>query len=304
MDTHFYLYRRILSGNSLHPHSVNTFLPGHIVILFIHVLAEPNAIKTLCRWFGSCAKSVVVRWSLTQSLHITDQLESGIRYIDMRSGYLTTEDNFFFVHGVYGHAIDDLLKEISKFLDKHPQEFVILDFNHFYSFTDALHSRFAKSINSCFQGKLYSPIGKGVKSTLKDLRKVNKQVIVSYDNATVCAKNPEFWHNAIYSPWPNTSSCSKLLESLNERFDTLEPDRFNVFQAILTPQTSTVVLHIASSLRKYLVNKCDKAVSKWLTQIYRSKRRGVNIVIYDFISMDGCAAEIIKLNHLIAYDQK
>ena len=247
---------------------------------------------------------MVIRWALTQTLHITDQLQHGVRYFDMRSGYLTSEDDFFFVHGVYGHKIGDILQAISTFLKAHPKEFIILDFNHFYSFSDTLHRRLAKLIISYFNNELYSPIGKGINSTLSDLRKVNKQVIVCYDDETTCQENQEFWYKYISSPWPNTSSCSKLISSLNQRFDTLNPKCFNVFQAILTPQTSTVLLHLASSLQKYLVSKCDKAVSNWLTDINKTKKHGINIVICDFVSMDGCSSDVVKLNDLFKTKEK
>merc|ERR1712226_1233509 len=44
---------------------------------------EPRLISFL----GRCAKGVVRRWSLTQNLNITNQLQNGIRYFDMRTVY-------------------------------------------------------------------------------------------------------------------------------------------------------------------------------------------------------------------------
>ena len=57
----------------------------------------------------------------------------------MRVGYLADRKDFFFVHGCYGYAIVDLLKEMKVFLDNNPKEVLIVDFNHFYSFTDEIH---------------------------------------------------------------------------------------------------------------------------------------------------------------------
>lgn len=248
--------------------------------------------------FGSCAKKVIVNWSITQNLQITDQLNHGVRYFDMRNAYLKSDDDIFFVHGVYGHKIDDLLRALNDFLNKHPKEIILVDFNHFYDFTDEIHERFMKSILSVFDGKLFYPTdSKGANTTVAEIWKHKKQVIVQYSDDN-CKRYKEFWPDgSIYSPWANTSSVTKLLTFLDNRFDSIKPNSFNVFQAILSPQTSTIAGHLFSSLEKCLAKKCDVAVSSWLAKIYTSKQRGVNIIICDFIS--SCASEIIKLNELL-----
>lgn len=266
---------------------------------------EPSTIRNLVKVFGSCAKHIVIKWSTTQKLIISEQLEHGIRYFDMRNGYLSSEDDVFFVHGVYGHKIDDLLRAIQVFLRTHPKEVVVVDFNHFYSMTDSIHSRLAKSISSIFDGMIFPANSNGIRFTLNDMREVGKQVVIVYDNSTVCQKYTKFWPStAIFSPWPNTSSVTKLIDSLHKRFDSLRADSFNIFQAILTPQTITIAAHVFSSLEKCLAKKCDKAVAEWLANVYTSKQLGVNIVICDFISLDICSLDIIKLNDLLINDKK
>ena len=241
----------------------------------------------------------MLNWSLTQKLTISEQLKHGIRYIDMRVVYFDTEDDFFFCHGLYGVKISTLLEGINTFLTKHPKEIVFVDFNHFYSFNLSLHDRFTKLIIDIFGEKNYPPPSCGVKFTLNDIWKLKKQVILLYKNESVTAENMEFWPGTfIHSPWFNTSSISQLLRCLHQRFDDCPQDKFNVFQAILTPQLSTILCHLTNSLEKYLAIKCNEAVSHWLTKIYTTKKRGANIIICDFVTNSNCPADIVRLNNL------
>ena len=246
-----------------------------------------------------------MKWSITQDLTITEQLQAGIRYIDMRTGYLESENDFFFVHGVYGKKTCDLLHQVNLFLKEHPKEVVILDFNHFYSFTEDLHVRLVSMIYKIFGDKLLVPTSKGLSISLNEIWETKGQVIAAYWNNDMSKKFSRIWHgNIIYSPWFNTSSTSVLLQDLNDRFNHLMANSFNVFQAILSPQNSTVALHLASTLKKVLGIKYNQCVSSWLDDVYESKRKGVNIVIIDFIETTDCVAKIIKLNGLLLKDKK
>lgn len=205
---------------------------------------------------------------------------------------------------MYGHRIEDMLLAMQMFLKAHPKEIVILDFNHFYDMTDAIHKRFAKSIVSIFEEMLFPPPAKEANITMNDMRQLKKQVIVVYHNHSICQTYTEFWSGqTIFSPWPNTSSVTQLIDSLHRRFASLKPNAFNVFQAILTPQMSTVVAHVGSSLKNCLAKKCNKAVAEWLIEVYASKLRGVNIVICDVISFGGCVNDVVKLNTLLVKEK-
>ena len=220
----------------------------------------------------------------------------------MRTGYLESENDFFFVHGVYGKKTSDLLNQVSLFLKDHPKEVVILDFNHFYSFTEELDVRLVHMIYHIFGDKLLCPTSKGLSLSLNEIwEESNGRVIAAYRNKDIVKKFSCIWPgNIIYSPWFDTSSTAVLLKDLNDRFNDLMANSFNVFQAILSPQNFTIVLHLASSLKKVLGIKCDQFIGRcWLDEIYESKRKGVNIVILDFIETADCVAKILKLNELL-----
>ena len=93
----------------------------------------------------------IAKWSVTQKTNLTTQLQSGIRYFDMRVAIYPSNcgegiDNsstniyscFYIVHGQYANRVIKELKVIRNFLQQHPKEVVILDFQHFYKTNDYL----------------------------------------------------------------------------------------------------------------------------------------------------------------------
>lgn len=71
---------------------------------------------------------VIYRWTQTQSRTLTQQLDMGIRYLDLRviARKDAREEKHVFVRN--GPSILLVLKEIRRWLDLHPREVVLIDF--------------------------------------------------------------------------------------------------------------------------------------------------------------------------------
>ena len=65
----------------------------------------PCAIRDLAKVFGTTVKDIVHRWSTTQTLSVTQQLEAGVRYVDMRISKKAKSEDLFFLHGLYGEKV-------------------------------------------------------------------------------------------------------------------------------------------------------------------------------------------------------
>eukprot|EP00794_Sanderia_malayensis_P011008 gene11008-12171_t len=261
---------------------------------------ESKTIKVLVRIFGKIAKNIIYRWSVTQDLNLTEQLEHGVRYLDLRVAYEPKVKDFRAVHGLYGLTYKELFGEIADFLNKHPKEIVILDFNHLMSFNQGASQELITLLMKSLGQKLYGPGKLGPKSSLSDIWAAKKQVIALYADAAMVPKNPLLWsQNDIYSPWPDTTSSTTLIGDLNKRFDDLKLGALNVFQAILTPKTSTIFLHLCKgSLKTTLAQGCDNCVSGWLDTIIKDKKKGINILICDFAGYNDIAVKIISMNYM------
>eukprot|EP00794_Sanderia_malayensis_P004239 gene4239-4802_t len=261
---------------------------------------ESILIKRLAKIFRSVAKNIVYKWSVTQNENLVKQLEYGARYLDLRVGYQPEVKEFRVVHGLYGLTCNDMFKEIMEFLDAHPKEILILDIANLVGFNDEAHTLFVSLLEDCIGKKLYGPSDLGLNSTLHDIWEAQKQVITIYGNPEIVQSNPLLWSRKdIESPWPNTSDVTTLLEKLDQRFENLEAGKFNVFQAILSPQTATIVSHpCKGNLEKTLAENCNTEVSKWLGKVMTEKKRGLNILICDFIGYNDIAEKVIKMNYM------
>lgn len=96
------------------------------------------------------------KWSVTQNLTFREQLEAGIRYFDLRvsSKPGDTDQEIYFIHGLFGIKVWDGLMEIDAFLTQHPQEIIFLDFNHFYAMDESHHKCLVLRIQEAFGNKL------------------------------------------------------------------------------------------------------------------------------------------------------
>lgn len=121
---------------------------------------------------------VVRRWARTQSLTTAQQLRAGIRYFDLRISMHAKDRRFYFVHGLYGEPIENPLTEIRQFVTEHPDEFVVLDCQHFYAFDgEADYDRLANELRSMFGVRLFGPgDGRLAALTLALAQKTGKQV--------------------------------------------------------------------------------------------------------------------------------
>jgi hypothetical protein len=67
----------------------------------------------------------------TQDSTVEEQLKSGARYLDLRVKYNLQGVLSLFHGSQTGAAFDDVLNQISSFIENNPSEFLILDFQHF-----------------------------------------------------------------------------------------------------------------------------------------------------------------------------
>lgn len=76
------------------------------------------------------------------------------RYFDLRVSTRKVDESLFYVHGLYGDEVSDSLNVINKFLENCSEEVVILDFQHFYNFTEENHGVLTDEIKAVFGDKL------------------------------------------------------------------------------------------------------------------------------------------------------
>lgn len=252
-------------------------------------------------------KTIIKNWGETQGCNIVTQLRHGVRYFDLRVEYNVPSDDFLIVHTLLGLQVFGMLKEMQTFLAENPKEVIIIGFNSFINFKEsAIHDRFADKIKEIFQGMIFTndEAKETLTSSLSELWESGKQVIIRYkSNSQFVPK--EFWRlNLITDVFYNASKASQLKPELTDNITRNETGKFNVFQAILTPQWWTVFFNLTSSLKNNLAGKSHKAVKEWLgwvneRQKVEREQHIVNIVMCDYICLAKIVPEILKLNENI-----
>ncbi|XP_061103925.1 PI-PLC X domain-containing protein 2-like [Conger conger] len=257
-------------------------------------------VKHLASAFRLVAKKVMKKWSMTQNLTFSEQLEGGIRYFDLRVSSKPGEPGheIFFIHGLFGHKVRDGLHEINTFLNSHPKEVIFLDFNHHYAMNKEHHRYLIAMLQHVFGHKLCnSNVTEDI--TLDYLWENKHQVIVFYHHplADDC---PHLWPGSkIPAPWANTTDANKLIQFLETTLgERTQCGSFHVSQAILTPRVKTIFRGLVKGLRNHLVERNLPTIMTWV-EAQRPGANGVNIITSDFVELVDFATTVIKLNNLL-----
>ncbi|XP_025835907.1 PI-PLC X domain-containing protein 3 [Agrilus planipennis] len=254
-------------------------------------------IKTLSI-LGPVLRLVMSRWSKTQSLNVMEQLIYGIRYFDLRTATKDGSNDFYFVHGLYAGDAETELRTINQFLNEHPNEVVILDFQHFFEMNATDHERLMKLLSKVFEKKLvpYSSVMEHL--SLNYLNQAKYQVIIIYRSNEARYNHPDLWPSANFpTPWPNTLSPETLIDKLNEGLVTRNPTYGYVSQVILTPTVWFVCRYLLGNLKSKCVLPLDKYKFNWIN-LQKPGPSGVNIIISDFVELQEYqfCKDVINLN--------
>ena len=157
---------------------------------------------------GLAVMQVIADWAKTQGYTIRQQLDAGIRYLDLR--VVKSDENYYICHSLYSINVDVLIADVKSFIEKNPKEIIILDFNHLYQM-DALDDNkpLIDKLTNAFGAKM-APNSFNAGSTVKDFWSGGYQLIALYDNQESVSRYNQLWsQDQISSPWPDTTSVSR-----------------------------------------------------------------------------------------------
>lgn len=259
-------------------------------------MAIPGSHDAACiemPWYGS-----------TQTLSVYDQLMRGVRYLDIRVN--KTSDGLVIFHSVVnGIQYSRVLDDIARFMDEHPTEFVIIDFQYFKNGSE--EQVFAMLDETVHAEKVVND------GTLSDLDFVNSltlgdvrgKVLVlatdesDYDGrdyifrrAESSSVNPD---TVLYSPY-NRSKSIAVTNSYIEKTLPYYLDAVNGIRDGLTVLQAQRTDAIGLRGPRMLEAKAEEGISDFVLSLAESdKLDGVNIVMRDFITCKK-TAEIVLLN--------
>ena len=246
-----------------------------------------------------CTKSIIHKWSRTQNLSLTQQLELGIRYFDIRIAAHPDTGELRFVHGLYGELVIPALRDIRQFLDENPREVVVLDFNHFYGMSGTLHRFLLSEVSNIFNGQLLPMANVGDRGlSLENIWMTPYRVICIYHNTEVTENQIDIWSSFnIEAPWAETNKVNELINFLDDNYNVgyRNNDVLYVWQGVLTAKSRNVILGPLGSLETSVASRATAAFVKWLGD-KEPGPRGVNICMADFIEKSRFSEVVIELN--------
>lgn len=197
------------------------------------------------------------------------------------------------------------MESLAEFLNKHPKEFVILDFQHFYDFSKIHHDLLTNYLMKTFSVKIYERFQNEEEFpylTLSNAFMQNKQIIIIYRNSLNIS--PSFFQSYYFSnSWPNVTNTLKLEEFLNNNLQSRMPYQGFCSQLVLTPTSSFIVPRFYSSLRNKCAKKVHDKCEEWIKsqtpgKFNDNEARRSNVFLLDFVDLDDNALVkiIIDLN--------
>lgn len=84
---------------------------------------------------GDTGKRIVAALARAQNRNIYDQLNLGVRFLDLRVSY-EADGNFYAPHALLGANYYEILPQIKNFIEHHPSEIVVIEFTHFFDAND------------------------------------------------------------------------------------------------------------------------------------------------------------------------
>ncbi|XP_001365450.1 PI-PLC X domain-containing protein 1 [Monodelphis domestica] len=262
---------------------------------------QSKLLQMLNKVIPCITRPIILKWSTTQAMNITEQLDAGIRYFDLRIAHMIdgSEKNLHFVHLIYTTAlVEDTLTDISEWLQNHPKEVVILACRNFEGMTDELHQYLVTCIKNIF-GKMLCPRGEML--TMNQLWRHGYRVIVSYEDEISVQRHEELWPGISYW-WGNKVKANDLICYLESMKESGRPDELFVAGINLTENFQYILAHPSESLKKmtFLNLPCLYA---WVRkQCPGPGTKCTNIIAGDFIGADSFVSDVIALNQKLLTD--
>jgi len=172
------------------------------------------------------SKPLVATWAKTQFLNVYQQLEHGIRYLDLRIAF-DDKQRAVIAHGLVSTSLNTVLKDIRKFSIAHPKEIILLRYTLSSDYTSSLPdggtsetSRATQLITQYFGSQI---LNFSQDATFNDFWSQNKSIMIFIDS-----------YNGY---WPNCYTLHGVESFLDRHVQGNIGDMISDTQLIYTPPT-------------------------------------------------------------------
>lgn len=242
-------------------------------------------------------KPIVRGWSRTQFKTISQQLNEGIRYLDLRVAF-DESDVPQVVHGLTALSLKETVSEILSFVISHPSEVILLHAVLAYGY-----------------GASLDPQTKAGK-TQQMMNEITNQLGARIHPFSHGVRFSDFWdsgHSVMLMDdydifWPNAYDLERVKSSLEGSIKFSDPTRFADIQLIFTPPSSDVGIFLdprysiftgpgensLSAFSKKLTKAIPGIIQEWVHKGYR-----MNLISTDFYNKTTFVQDVLNLNQAV-----
>lgn len=195
-------------------------------------------------WYN-LAKSVVAAWGNTQNQNAYQQLQGGIRSLDLR--VLHHKGQPVIVHGLVSVSLETMLIDIQRWVREHPKELVILEFAKnpvTQAEQEHMHQLVMQYLGDRVLDNAYTPST----FTLSDAWQANKNVVLLTSAGYLHQSYNSWWNAGAYleGVYGDTTSLSSMHASLiNGRgnrpgLNNQNPDKWHNISITFTPAADAI----------------------------------------------------------------
>lgn len=189
--------------------------------------------------------NIVENWTITQNESIAEQLKHGIRLFDLRIAYDDVDQKFYITHTFTVGALEETLREFSKFLANHPSEVAVINIKPDYIHRETVkghEKELSQLIEKHLGSMLISPAAKNI--TLNQAFTTHKNAIVAYQGNHVGSMSDNIWSaNHSQEIWQNKSTVDGELKALDDTFSSSSKSfghDIDYASFTVTPQLDTI----------------------------------------------------------------
>uniref|UniRef100_A0A673AM66 Phosphatidylinositol-specific phospholipase C X domain-containing protein n=1 Tax=Sphaeramia orbicularis TaxID=375764 RepID=A0A673AM66_9TELE len=244
------------------------------------------------RW----VRKIVKKWGTTQEVNVTEQLDAGVRFLDLRVAHKPDDPDptrTYFYHGLYTVTdVESALRDINIWAENHSTEILILALSHFKGFNRTVHNHLISFIKGLFGQKL---ILKTDIPTLNRCWDLQRNVIVSYDADAEVRTHPELRGKIPYY-YGDTMDPAKVKKQLSKDLKTAPSNKFFACGLNLTlPENASALKYILRWKSLFVVTlKNLPQLVMWVQR--QAQITDLNIVASDFVTQANFISTIIQLN--------
>ena len=185
---------------------------------------------------------MIAKLTLAQKVSIYEQLEQGVRALDLRVFYHEGQHKFYLSHSFATVPWEVVAKDIQDFLLQHPGEILLIELQN-----DAEHMRktaphnlkLLKLVEQAWGHWLITDTSK----TIQDLVALDKRILLVFRESSA-------GREIVHEYWPNETnpggSMSKIMSYLPE-LKIGQPGVFNLVFFTVTPDTGSIISNTISS---------------------------------------------------------